>query len=77
MIGGILTVEDTSEPTILVGGVGIFSTIEEFGTMIIVTLAVEETRRSKILVDEGQTGSTIDGIGTMIVTILAVKEMGG
>ena len=76
MIGGILNIEDTSGPTILVGGVGIFSTVEEFGTMIITTLTVEETRGSILLVDEGQTISTIDGLCTIIVVILVVKEMG-
>ena len=61
MIGGILTIEDTSGPTILVGGVEFFSTIDEFGTMIIVTLVVEENWRSTLSVDEGQTVMTIDG----------------
>ena len=77
MIGGILTIEYTSGPTILFGGVEFFSTIDEFGTMIVATLAVEQNRESSLVVDEGQTVSTIDGLDTMIVVILAVEEMGG
>ena len=53
MIGEILTIEDTSGPRILVGGVETFSTIDELGTIIVATLAVKEKRESSLLVDEG------------------------
>ena len=59
MIGGILTVEDTSGSTLLVGGVEAFLTVEEFGNIIVATLTVKETSRSTLLVDEGQTTSII------------------
>ena len=42
MISGILIVEDTSGPTILVCGVEYFSIVEEFGIIIVETLAVEK-----------------------------------
>ena len=76
MIIEIVTIEDTSGPTNLVGRVDFFNN-RWICTMIVPTLVVEEIWGSTLLVDEGKTVTTIDGLGIMIISILAVEEMGG
>ena len=76
MIGGMVTIEDTSGPKNLVGGVETFPTIHESGTMIVAALAVEADWGLTLLVDEGHIATTIDRLDTMIIAILVVEEMG-